>query len=133
MEEFLLVLHFLIVLFVVAGFPLGLIFNHRGFRYFHCGVFTLIILLMLLGIPCPLTVLEEIYGVFSYEGSFIATWLRRIIYLEWVEPRHVVIMDVVFSAIVYSSFFWHPIGQNKQKGIIHFFRKVLFRLLGRAL
>ena len=132
MQEFLLILHFLIVLFVVVGFPLALIFNHRGFRYFHCGVFTLIILLMLLRVPCPLTVLEENYGVFNYDGSFIATWLRRIIYLEWVEPRHVVIMDVVFAVIVYSSFFWHPIGQNRQKGIIPFFRRVLFRLMRRV-
>ena len=108
-----LIIHFTVILFVVIGFPVALITNHRLFRLSHVGVLIFITLLMILKIPCPLTVLEEGATGESYEGSFLATWLNRIIYMEWFNPRSVFIVDMVFASLVFSSFWWRPL---KKKG-----------------
>ena len=64
---------------------------------------------MVLGIPCPLTILEETLRQDPvYAGSFIAIWLNRILYMEGFDPKHVLFMDLGFLALVVSSFFWHP-------------------------
>ncbi len=113
MAELVLALHLLIILFFIIGFPVGLAINHRGFRYFHAATLALVTLLMVLGIPCPLTVWEEVLSDTSYEGSFIAAWLRRIIYLQWFEPRHVLMADIVFAVLVFSSFVWYPVKKGR--------------------
>ena len=115
MEVFLLLLHFAVILFVVIGFAVALITNHRWFRLIHAGVLAFITLLMILRIPCPLTVLEEGSTGESYEGSFLATWLNRIIYVEWFTPQTVFIIDMIFAALVFSSFWWRPL-KKKERG-----------------
>ncbi len=112
MELFLLILHFSVILFVVIGFAVALITNHRWFRLIHAGVLAFITLLMILRIPCPLTVLEEASTGESYEGSFLATWLNRIIYVEWFTPQTVFIIDMIFAALVFSSFWWRPLKRK---------------------
>ena len=113
MEELILGLHFTVILFFVLGFPLALIWNHRIFRWVHAGGLACITLLMILGIPCPLTVWEESLRDLSYEGSFIAAWLRRWVYLEWISPRHVFYIDLGFTALVFSSFIWRPLTKTR--------------------
>ena len=112
MELFLLLSHFAVILFVVIGFAVALITNHRWFRLIHAGVLTFITLLMILRIPCPLTVLEEASTGESYGGSFLATWLNRIIYVEWFTPQTVFIVDMIFAALVFSSFWWRPLKRK---------------------
>lgn len=107
-----LILHLTVILFVVIGFPVALITNHRRFRLLHVGVLVFITSLMILQIPCPLTVLEEAATGESYEGSFIATWLNRIIYMEGFTPRAVFIGDMIFAALVFSSFWWRPLKRK---------------------
>ncbi|MFQ5717190.1 MAG: DUF2784 domain-containing protein, partial [Nitrospinales bacterium] len=51
----------------------------------------------------------------SYEGSFLANWLRKIVYLAWFEPRHVFILDICFAALVFSSFIWRPVDKSEKK------------------
>ena len=71
---------------------------------------------MVLGIPCPLTILEETLRQNPvYEGSFIASWMNRIIYLEGVDPQHVVVMDIGFAILVIFSFLWKPLKPAKWK------------------
>ena len=115
MEVFFLIVHSAVILFVVIGFPVALITNHRWFRLIHAGVLVFITLLMILQIPCPLTVLEEAATGKSYEGSFLATWLNRIIYMEWFTPQAVFIVDMIFAALVFSSFWWRPL-KRKPRG-----------------
>lgn len=114
MAETLLILHFLVILFLVVGFPVGLAFNNRRFRYFHCGVLALVTLLIELGIPCPLTIMEELFRDAPHENSFLAFWLSRIIYLRWFEPKHVFILDMLFAALVFSSFYWYPLKPGNE-------------------
>ncbi len=114
MAVFFLILHFTVILFVVIGFPVALMTNHRRFRLIHAGVLTFITLLMILQIPCPLTILEEASTRESYEGSFLATWLNRIIYMEWFTPQSVFIVDMIFAALVFSSFWWQPLKKTSR-------------------
>ena len=109
MSEIVLIFHFMIVLFFIAGFFIGLVWNQPIFRYIHASFLGGTTLLMILGIPCPLTLLEESLRNESYGGSFLGTWLNRIIYLEWFDPLHVLIADVLFMTLVLSSFWWHPV------------------------
>ncbi len=112
MAVFLLILHFAVILFVVIGFAVALVTNHRWFRLLHAGVLAFITLLMILRIPCPLTVLEEASTGESYGGSFLATWLNRIIYVEWFTPQTVFIVDMIFAVLVFSSFWWRPLKRK---------------------
>ena len=71
---------------------------------------------MVLGKPCPLTILEEsLRGGAVYQGSFIATWLNRIIYLEGMDSGFVVYMAVAFTVLVAVSFFWTGVTQVEVK------------------
>lgn len=76
MVELVLILHFLVVLFFILGFPIGLFYNHRLFRIIHASALAGVTLLMVLGVPCPLTLFEETLRQDPvYQGSFIASWL----------------------------------------------------------
>ncbi len=117
MIEFVLILHFLIILFVIFGFPVGLKYNLRRFRIFHASLLAFIATLMILGKPCPLTILEEsLRGGAVYQGSFVATWLSRIIYLEGMDAKFVVYLAVAFLVLVGSSFFWRPLRRRATGG-----------------
>ena len=115
MEIFFLILHFAVILFMVIGFPVALITNHRRLRLIHAGLLAFITLLMVLRIPCPLTVLEEGSAGESYQGSFLATWLNRIIYVEWFTPQSIFVIDMIFAALVFSSFLWRPLEKKQRK------------------
>lgn len=115
MAETVLIVHFLVILFLVAGFPVALAFNHTGFRLFHAGVLAFVTLLVLLGVPCPLTLAEDKFRGEPYGDSFLAHWLTRIVYLQWFQPRHVFILDMVFAALVFSSFYWRPLKHRDEK------------------
>lgn len=114
MEEIVLALHFLVILFLVIGFPVGLKINHRGFRLFHCFVLAFVTILSALDLPCPLTLLEEFYAKTSYEGSFLATWLNRVVYPQWIDPRRLFMTTMVFAAAVFSSFYWRPLKKENK-------------------
>ena len=118
MAIFFLILHFAVILFMVIGFPFGLITNRRWFRLVHAGVLAFITSLMILRIPCPLTVLEESSAGDSYQGSFLATWLNRLIYVDWFTPQSIFIIDLIFAALVFSSFWWRPL-KRKPGGTIN--------------
>ena len=112
MAEIILVMHFIVAIFFTVGFFIGLFWNRSMFRYIHASALGGINLLMILKIPCPLTLLEEALRNQSYEGSFLATWLNRILYLEWFNPLHVLIANVLFMTLVLSSFWWHPVKKK---------------------
>jgi hypothetical protein len=119
MVELVIGVHFLIVLFFILGFPIGLFCNFRLFRIIHASMLAAVSLLMVLGIPCPLTIWEKTLRQSPvYEGSFLAAWLNKILYMEGFDPTHVMIMDFAFTVLVISSFYWRPTtirrGTNEQ-------------------
>ena len=114
MVELVLGVHFLVILFVIFGFPVGLVINSRLFRIIHVSTLTGITLLMILKIPCPLTIWEEdLRQAPVYEGSFIESWLKRIIYLEDFDVSFVPYFALGFLVLTISSFFWKPLKPPK--------------------
>ena len=53
MVELVLGVHFIVVLYLVLGFPIALYYNHRLFRIVHTSWLAAVSLLMVLGIPLP--------------------------------------------------------------------------------
>ncbi len=106
MVELVIGVHFLIVLFFILGFPIGLFCNFRLFRIIHASMLAA-------------TIWEKTLRQSPvYEGSFLAAWLNKILYMEGFDPTHVMIMDFAFTVLVISSFYWRPTtirrGTNEQ-------------------
>ena len=91
----LLVVHFFIAAFIVAGLILvwlGAALRWRWianpwFRYLHLGAIGLVAAEALLGIACPLTVWEDLLRGGVRPESFVARWVQRLLYYrapEWV-------------------------------------------------
>jgi polyferredoxin len=93
--DVLLVVHFLIAAFIVAGLLLvwlGAAFGwewvrNPWFRYLHLGAIAFVAAEALLGIACPLTVWEDVLRGGARPESFVARWVQRLLYYrapEWV-------------------------------------------------
>ena len=94
-----LVLHFGVVVFVVAGLALVIVGNQwnwpwvnaRWFRLMHLVAIGIIVAQAWAGRVCPLTTLESSLrtraGATQYSGSFVEHWVERILYYDapaWV-------------------------------------------------
>ncbi len=119
LADLVLVAHAAYVLFVVGGQTLIVIGWIRGWEWTRCRVFRLLHLVAIglvmleawLGINCPLTVLENFLrlqaGAVAYENSFIAHWLRWVIFYtapEWIFA----LIYTVFTALVILTWLAYP-------------------------
>ena len=117
LADAILISHALIVLFNVASLPLiwlGRFFHWRFVRNFyfrtvHLLLIGYIALQAMLGQACPLTDWENELrlkaGGEAYAGSFIAHWVRRLLFYdaeEWVFTT----AYVLFFALVLATHFW---------------------------
>lgn len=95
LADFLVVLHFAIVLFIVgglvlvwAGAPLGWRWvRDPWFRYLHLAAIVFVALEAVVGMACPLTVWEDVLRGGGRPESFIARWTHRVLFYrapEWV-------------------------------------------------
>ena len=91
----LLVLHFAIAAFVIAGLILVWVGAAAGwawvrnpwFRYAHLGAIVFVAAEALLGYACPLTIWEDLLRGGVRPESFIGRWVYRLLYYrapEWV-------------------------------------------------
>jgi len=95
MADVLLVVHFLIAAFIVAGLVLVWVGAALGwrwvrdpwFRYLHLGAIAFVAAEALLGVMCPLTVLEDMLRGRVPAESFTSRWIGALLYYrapEWV-------------------------------------------------
>jgi uncharacterized protein DUF2784 len=95
MADAVLLVHFLIAAFIVGGLLLiwsGAALGWRWvrnpwFRYLHLGAIAFVAAEALLGVMCPLTVLEDVLRGSVPEQSFTGRWVRALLYYrapEWV-------------------------------------------------
>jgi hypothetical protein len=95
LADALLVVHFFIAGFVVAGLVLiwlGAALRWRWvlnpwFRYLHLAAIAFVAAEALLGIACPLTVWEDLLRGGLRPESFVARWVHRFLYYrapEWI-------------------------------------------------
>lgn len=109
-----LALHAGFVFFVVVGLIVILIGGARGWRWVrnpwfrlgHLGAIGVVVLQAWLGVICPLTTLEMQLrakaGDAVYSGSFVAHWLKNLLYYDapaWV----FVVCYTVFGLLVLAS------------------------------
>ena len=91
----LLVAHFLIAAFIVAGLVLVWVGAALGwkwtrnpwFRYLHLGAIAFVAAEALAGVACPLTVWEDLLRGGVRAESFVGRWVQRLLYYqapEWV-------------------------------------------------
>lgn len=110
-----LILHFALVLFVVAGallIWLGIALHWqwvraRLFRVTHLGLIGFVAVQSLLGLTCPLTLLEDHLRGRQGETGFIARWLHRWLFYsapEWVFAA----IYVAFAALVALTYWRFP-------------------------
>ena len=113
--DLILIFHFCIVFFVVFGLialPIGCLRNYNWTRYTklraaHMLLMGFITLEAILGITCPLTILENILRQIEYQQSFVSYWLSLFIY--WDLPIYFFV--TLYSAcFIWSLIFWivHP-------------------------
>jgi polyferredoxin len=114
-----LVVHAVFVGFVVIGQLLILAgwigrwawTRHRLFRVAHLGAIGFVVMEVWVGIPCPLTVLEQrlrvLAGSGTYEMSFIGVWLNRLLFYAapgWVFTA----VYSAFALLVAATFLAYP-------------------------
>src|SRR5258706_1736093 len=91
LADFILVIHFLFVLFVVGGLATIWIGAAAGwrwvrnfwFRIVHLAAISLVAAEALFGVVCPLTAWEDALRGRNPEASFIARWIHRVLFYEF--------------------------------------------------
>jgi hypothetical protein len=116
LADVVLAVHVAFVAFVVGGFALIVAGIARGwdwvlnpaFRWTHLAAIVVVALEALAGVACPLTVWEDLLrrGAAS-ETSFMARWLRRLLYWD-LPPWAFTVAYVSFAAAVAFVLWRHP-------------------------
>jgi hypothetical protein len=117
LADFVLVVHVAFVLFVINGLLLTLLgyfmkwqwVRNPWFRWLHLAAIVIVVLQAWAGVICPLTILENwlraYAGGVTYTGSFIAYWLRSLLFYQ-AEPWVFTIAYSSFGALVIASWFF---------------------------
>jgi hypothetical protein len=127
LADVVLVLHFAVVAFVIAGLALIWLGNLRGWRWVnrrawriaHLGVIGAVAAQAWLGLTCPLTSVEmrlrQGAGGDAYQGSFIEHWLQRLLYYD--APPWVFLAGYSFFALVVAASWWYfpPSVQHRHR------------------
>jgi hypothetical protein len=113
LADFVLVVHFAFVLFIVGG--VGLIFaggvlgwrwiRNAGFRYTHLAAIVFVAVEALVGMACPLTVWEDaLRQATPAAPTFIGRWVSRLLYYDL--PGWVFTVIYVLFAIAVGVTLW---------------------------
>ena len=117
LADLILIIHFCIVFFVVFGLvalPIGCLRNYSWtrnikFRASHISLMGFITLEAILGITCPLTILENILRQIEYQQSFVSYWLSHFIY--WDLPTYFFVI-LYLACFFWSLIFWRVCPPN---------------------
>ncbi len=123
LADFVLVVHFAFVAFVVGGFALILAgaaagwrwVRNRTFRFAHLAAIVLVAAEAVVGVACPLTVWEHLLRRDAPAGpSFVAHWVSRLLYYDlpaWVFTT----VYVVFASAVAVTLWLIPPGGDRKR------------------
>ena len=117
--DIVLLFHFFIVVFVTSGFvliPIGYNFDwlwikNKKLRLLHFGMMIFITFETLLGIACPLTILENNLRGVEKNQLFISMWISEIIY--WDFPSNFfIILYFIFLGWTFLIWMKYPPLEN---------------------
>jgi hypothetical protein len=126
LADIVLMVHVGFVGFVIVGLVAILIGGAWGwnwirnpwFRALHLGGIGLVVIQAWFGVVCPLTTLEmylrERAGDSTYQGTFIAHWLQKVLYYEAPAWVFVVCYTVFGLGVVASWVKFRPRGFRRQ-------------------
>ena len=105
LADFILILHFSIVIFITSLFffiPIGYKLNwpkvkNKNLRRIHLALMTFITIETILGIACPLTYLENYLLNRSETEFFLSFWLKKIIYWNFPSSFFIFLYLVCFG------------------------------------
>ncbi len=115
LADFVLIVHFLYVLFVVGSLPviwlgawLNLAFvRNRWFRFLHLAAIVLVVIESLIGAVCLLTEWENSLRQIETDASFVQYWIHLIMF--YTVPEYVLtVIYVLFAGLVAATFKWVP-------------------------
>jgi hypothetical protein len=117
LAELVLAVHFLWIVWLILGLPLGLWLGRKWLRLAHAASIGATLGMQLTRIFCPLTIIEEWLrgGGFSYGGSWLAAWLEGIIYLR-VPPEAVMAATAFWVAATALSLILRPPRRGRRNG-----------------
>ena len=112
LADLVLVIHFLFVLFVVAGLILIWIGAPAGwrwvrnfrFRIAHLAAICLVAAEALLGMVCPLTAWEDALRGARTESGFVTRWIHRVLFYNF--PDWVFTAAYVLFALIVAATWW---------------------------
>lgn len=119
LADFVLVVHFLFVLFVVGGLALIWIGAACGwqcvrnywFRIAHLAAICFVAMEALIGMVCPLTEWEDSLRGAPSERSFIARWVHRVLFYNF--PEWVFATAYVLFALLVAVTWWRAPPQRR--------------------
>lgn len=113
--DFVLIIHFGIVLFLTLGLvalPIGYLRNYvwtrnNKMRMTHISLMAFVTLEAIFGITCPLTKFENILRKVEYQQPFVSQWISQFIY--WNLPTYFFVI-IYTACFIWSLVFWkvHP-------------------------
>ena len=122
LADLIFILHAGVVLFNVGGLLLIAIggaldwawVRHRGFRIAHVSLMAFVTVEAILGMTCPLTLLEDWLRGVATEQSFVQRWVSALIY--WSAPPWVfALLYIVFLLAVFAAWLaWPPLASKRQ-------------------
>ena len=109
--DIILMLHFAIIFFITLGFfliPIGYKFGwvwikNSKLRICHCGMIILVTFETILGITCPLTLIENSLRGINESTSFISYWIHQIIYWNFPTQFFIILYCI---CLVWTFLMW---------------------------
>ena len=118
MADFLVVVHFAFIVFVVFGGFLVLKWGRVAFLHIPCALWG--VLIEFGGWICPLTPLEhhfrEAVGGVGYSGEFIDHYLMPLVYPEGLTRGMQISLGVMVLAVNLCVYGWMLVNRGKTKG-----------------
>jgi hypothetical protein len=122
LADFILIVHFAFVAFVVGGLALIWIGAASGwawvhnlwFRIAHLAAIVFVAGEALVGVWCPLTVWEDALRGVHGEKSFVARWIHRLMFYDF-PPWAFTVAYVAFALVVAATWrFVRPVSPRKK-------------------
>lgn len=117
--DLVLILHFTWIIFLLTGLPLGALFKSTMLRISHALAVVFTLIQQIVDYFCPLTIWEERLRTkfdpgFSYRGSFIKTYLDKLVYPDWISLKIIPVLTIILAVLTALSFKFYPIKIKRE-------------------